>query len=205
MSTRVEVADASQVGEARRQVSALARALGFSEEDAGRAALVATEAATNLARHGGGGELVARALAGAGGAAAGVAQLALDRGPGIPDLARAMADGYSTGGTAGQGLGAMRRMSDAFDAYGPPGQGTALVLRLRPTAPGGPPAADDPDLGAVCLPLAGETACGDGWGGWGSAAAGTERLLVVDGLGHGPAAAEAGGAGLDGGGGVFAG
>ncbi len=202
VSVRIEVADASQVGEARRQVAALARAFGFDEEDAGRAALVATEAVTNVARHGGGGALVARALSGAPGAGGGLELLALDRGPGIPDLARALADGYSTGGTAGAGLGAMRRLSEGFDVYGAPGQGTAVALRLRPGRAASP--ADDADFGAVCLPKPGEQACGDGWGRWGTAAAGDERLVVVDGLGHGPAAAAAAAAALEAAGRLFA-
>jgi anti-sigma regulatory factor (Ser/Thr protein kinase) len=198
----VEVADASQVGEARRLVTALARAAGFGEDDAGRAALVATEAATNLARHGGGGALVARALPADAHGARGLELLALDRGPGIPDPARALVDGYSTGGTAGEGLGAMRRQSDAFDLYGAPGQGTALLLRLRPGRAAAAP--DERDFGAVCLPLPGERECGDAWAHFGTPSGGDERLVVVDGLGHGPMAADAAGAALDAAGRLFA-
>lgn len=199
LSLRVEAADASQVGEARREVSAFARTLGFGEEDAGRVALVATEAATNVVRHGGGGVLVARALPGHAsgletGLETGLELLALDRGPGIPDLPRALVDGYSTGGTAGAGLGAMRRMSDVFDVHGAPGHGTAVLLRLYPARVGVAPR-DDADFGAVCLPTAGEQACGDAWARFGSGDA--ERLIVVDGLGHGPLAAEAAAAALD--------
>lgn len=131
-TTVVAVEAANQVGEARRAAAALAARLGFSEADAGRVALVATEAATNLARHATDGVLLVQSAPAAGppladgragegaGAAAGVELVAVDRGPGIRDLARAAADGFSTGGTSGQGLGAMRRAADQFDLYSVP-------------------------------------------------------------------------------------
>jgi hypothetical protein len=52
------VNDESQVAEARRGVVAIARQQGFNEVDAGRAALVATELATNLVKHARSGELL---------------------------------------------------------------------------------------------------------------------------------------------------
>ena len=81
-------------------------ALGFDEADAGRVAIVVTEAATNLIKHAGGGEILGRACAGAG-ARGGARVLALDRGPGIASLDAALRDGYSTAGSAGTGLGAI--------------------------------------------------------------------------------------------------
>jgi anti-sigma regulatory factor (Ser/Thr protein kinase) len=61
-SAQLTIADATAVGEARRAALDLARKLGLAETDAGRAALVTTEIATNLAKHGGGGELFLREL-----------------------------------------------------------------------------------------------------------------------------------------------
>ena len=91
---RLEIGDASAVGQARCCGAELARSLGLSDTDAGRLALVVTEAATNLVKHAGGGELFLRALQRGG--AAGVSVLALDRGPGIRNLREALRDGYST-------------------------------------------------------------------------------------------------------------
>lgn len=180
----VPVTESSQVGEARRLVSTVTRRLGFDETAAGKAAIVVTEVAGNLVKHGGGGEIVVRPLTQ--GERNGLEILALDRGPGIADVAKSLRDGYSTAGTPGTGLGAVARLSDEFDLYSAPGQGTALLARLWPKAV--PPGADGfhetAEHGAVCLPVAGEEAPGDGWeiqhrpGGW--------RLLVADGLGHGP-------------------
>ena len=54
---RIVVTESSQVAEARRRAAEIAEADGFSETDAGRVALVATELATNLIKHGGGRDL----------------------------------------------------------------------------------------------------------------------------------------------------
>ena len=56
---RIAVTETSQVAEARRRAAEIAEAGGFNETDAGRVALVATEMATNLIKHGGGGDLLA--------------------------------------------------------------------------------------------------------------------------------------------------
>src|SRR5262249_2261442 len=93
------VSDQSQVGEGRRTVATACRSAGLDETDAGRASIVATEAATNLLKHAHGGEIVVSAIAGADGA--GVQLLALDSGPGIADVGAALADGHSTAGTVG--------------------------------------------------------------------------------------------------------
>ncbi len=58
----VAVADETQPGEARRVASGMARLLGFDETSAGRVALVVTEVATNIVKHGGGGEILIRPL-----------------------------------------------------------------------------------------------------------------------------------------------
>src|SRR4051794_9852535 len=85
----IPVDDATQVGEARRAVAALVAALALDEETAGKIALVATELATNVARHGHGGRLLVRALNDGA-----VEIVAIDKGPGLADVDRAMRDGY---------------------------------------------------------------------------------------------------------------
>jgi hypothetical protein len=149
---------------------------------------VATEAATNLAKHATGGQVVLRSLAPED-AGCGVEVLALDRGPGIADVGRSLRDGYSTAGTAGAGLGAIRRLADLFDLATAPGLGTALVARVcrRDVPDAAPPQAVE--VGAVCLPVAGEEACGDAWAVESSPT--RTAVLVADGLGHGLLAATA--------------
>lgn len=185
----VALADASAVAEARRRVAALAAALAFDEVRAGQLALVVTELATNVLKHGGGRGWL---LAGDDGQAA-IDVLALDQGPGMTDIARCLADGYSSTGTPGNGLGAVRRLAHSFHVASWPGQGTVLHARLlRQGAK--PPSLDDAVAG-VCVAKPGEVACGDGWAWHGDA--GTRTVFVVDGLGHGTEAAVAAQAALE--------
>src|ERR1044071_3320249 len=112
-STAIAVAESSQAGQARRDAAALAARLGFSEEAQGKVAIVVSEAAKNLVAHAREGLILLRALHA--GPHLGVEMLALDKGPGMADVERCLQDGYSTAGTGGVGLGAMRRMSSVFD------------------------------------------------------------------------------------------
>jgi anti-sigma regulatory factor (Ser/Thr protein kinase) len=183
VSTLVPLPDDSAAGEARRAARRLAGELGIDEVTAERAAIVATEAARNAVRHGGGGMLILRGLGPP--ERGGVELLALDRGPGIPDLAAALRDGYSTAGTPGHGLGAMSRLATRFEVWSAPGAGTAVLAHVRRA----PATADDDAVGAVCLPMRGETACGDRW--VVLRRDGRTLCAVVDGIGHGPLAADA--------------
>ena len=179
--TVIRVADSSHRGEARRVAAGWAERLGFDEERGGRVALVATELATNLVKHvPGGGCLFAASVERHG--AVGLELVALDAGPGIEDEARALDDGYSTAGGAGIGLGGVSRLSDAFDLYSSPGAGHGGrgpdLARVGPDEDRASPPA------AICAMMAGETVSGD-------ALAvrdvdGQTRIVVADGLGHGP-------------------
>lgn len=189
---RCRVEESSHVGEARRQVAAFCRALEFDETRAGQAALVVTELASNIIKHaaGAGGEMVFRAIEIDG--TKGVDILALDRGPGIMNVGASLQDGYSTAGSAGAGLGAIRRLSSAFDLYSSLGQGCAVFSRLWQDAAPLPPAASPLALNvaAVCLPVAGEEACGDAWAMRAGRQSGeSTSFMIADGLGHGPDAA----------------
>jgi anti-sigma regulatory factor (Ser/Thr protein kinase) len=177
----VAVTDASQVGQARRAAAALALQLGFDETEGGKVALTVTEAASNLVKHAGGGEIVLRGLED------GIEILALDRGPGMADLDRCLRDGFSTAGSPGTGLGAITRLSGLFDAYTRPQGGTTLLCRLW--ARSGADRTRALAVGAVHLPKAGEAICGDAWAV--DERPGRGLILVADGLGHGPAAAAA--------------
>jgi anti-sigma regulatory factor (Ser/Thr protein kinase) len=190
-----DVHEPSQVGEVRRAAQTQAQALGFDDAAAGRAALVATELGTNLVKHARGGRLLLAAVQGDDGAPL-LELMSLDDGPGITDIGRSMADGYSTAGTPGTGLGAARRLSALFELHTAVPHGTLIVARIGAAAPpalGGPAgqrnAAQRLQQGAAMVCAPGETVCGDGWA--------LERsgdrcaLLMADGLGHGVHAAEA--------------
>jgi anti-sigma regulatory factor (Ser/Thr protein kinase) len=183
----IEVKDASQVAEARRAAVGLAQAHGFGEADAGRVAIVATELATNMLKHGNGGVLLVGGYDDPTGS--GIECLALDKGDGMANVAASLRDGYSTAGSPGTGLGAVVRGSHASDIYSMPGAGTAVLARLASGQPERARLPVQPDHGAVSVAMAGEDACGDGWC-WKRHADGN-TAMVADGLGHGPFAAEA--------------
>jgi len=181
----LQIAERSRVAEARRLAVQVSTAQGFNEKDAGRVAIVATELATNLVKHAGGGEIVISSFDDAEGK--GLELLALDKGPGIVDLNKALADGHSTSGTAGTGLGAIRRSADVFAVSSRGGRGTAVLARLKPE---GPATVEGGYLIAgLCAPYPGETVCGDGWAIGASAA--RIAVLMADGSGHGPEAHKA--------------
>jgi anti-sigma regulatory factor (Ser/Thr protein kinase) len=182
------VTEASQIGEPRRAVQRLASRLGFSEQDGGRAALVLTELATNLAKHGRDGELLLGPVNTPAGGPAGLDIIAIDRGPGIPDVALSRRDGYSTAGTLGHGLGAIDRIADSMEVY-TLSSGTIIAARiwLDPRTP--PRTQGRMDVGAVQVSKAGEPVCGDAWS-W-RMRDGRLAVLVADGLGHGLQAADA--------------
>ena len=175
---RFVIDDASKVGEARRAAQTLAN-FEFNAEEAGKVAIAATELANNLLRHAGGGELLLQSIGE--GAQTTVELLALDKGPGMADVQRCMQDGYSTGGTPGTGLGAVRRLASEFDIHSRQGEGTAVMARFG--------AVQSLRFGAISIALEGEIDCGDGWSVQ-TSAQGT-AALVVDGLGHGTFAADA--------------
>jgi anti-sigma regulatory factor (Ser/Thr protein kinase) len=176
--------DPSKVGEARRAAQTLAN-FELDAETAGRVAIAATELANNLLRHAGGGELLIQKLGNDD--ATSIELLAIDPGPGMQDIERCMTDGYSTAGTPGTGLGAVRRLAREFDIHSEPGAGTVVMARFG--------AATQLCYGAVNLPLDGEVVCGDAW----DLAEGPQgfALFVVDGLGHGAFASEAAQAGVN--------
>ena len=184
--TVVAVNDASQVGEARRQAVRIAETLNLSESDRGRVAIVASELATNLARYATAGEILLRAMPATN--PQWIELLAVDRGPGITDVTRSLEDGYSTGGTAGTGLGAARRLSNVFDIYSTRPGGTVVFCRLQPKATN-IVAEDTFVYSAISRPAPLEVMCGDSWR---IVQRGSElAIMIVDGLGHGPSAASA--------------
>lgn len=180
--TSIAILENTNVSEARRAAARLAQALQLDPTTEGHLAIVVTELARNVQLHGGGGEIILQAEE----SSRSVDVLALDKGDGIANFSDALQDGYSSSGTPGTGLGAINRLSSTCTVYSAPGQGTVLLARISP------------DSGqerkwsataAVCVPIAGETECGDAWAFDDQA---QRRLIVVaDGLGHGSAAADA--------------
>jgi len=184
--------DQSQVGEARRRVAYLAQDAGFDETDCGRAAIVVTELSTNLVRYAKEGQILIRA--GADGDRKLIEIHSIDRGPGIADVARSLTDGYSTGGTPGNGLGAIERICDVFDIYSSVPQGTVIYTRIDSKSATTPPSCAFV-CGVINRPAPYEEVSGDTWRI--AERSGVFSLIMIDGLGHGPEAAAAANTGAD--------
>lgn len=187
METTVIIDDQSRIAEVRRAAVNLGNSMGLTPELIAQAALVTSELCTNILKYAERGEVCLSTLC-ANGKAYGLDVVALDRGPGIANFEAAAKDGFSTGGSLGIGLGTMRRAAALFDIYTAPGLGTALMVRLQEKGAAAP--ADGGFVsGSRMTTIRGETVSGDSW----SCLRFDHSMAVavVDGLGHGPKAAEA--------------
>ncbi len=186
LHTAFPMEDTSRVGEARRHAALLASSANLDETSAGRLAIVVTELGTNLVRHATQGRLLLAARPGSGR----VEVISIDNGPGIADIARSLGDGYSTGGTPGTGLGAVRRLSQEFDLHSAMGEGTVLVARIVSSSASRQPAESHAvTCAGICTAAPGEIVSGDSWAAGFNGTLGS--VMVADGLGHGPDAAAA--------------
>lgn len=157
----IAITERSSSGAVRRISAQMAERARIKDAEHGRVPLIVTELATNQLLHATGGEILIRMLPTEAGP--GIEIIALDRGPGIPDIQRCMADGYSSGGTGGTGLGAVRRLSTEFDIYSKPQMGTVVMSRVR-SLDRKPPATTE--FSALNVPAPNETQCGDAWHLW---------------------------------------
>jgi len=126
-SQTITVHHDSDVGAARRAAKGMVEALGFDPVAGEEVALAVIELATNLIKHAGGGQLILTPLQD--GARVGLEVVSHDTGPGIPDIERALTDGFSTSGSRGMGLGAVNRLMDEFDLRSRFREGTRVVCR----------------------------------------------------------------------------
>ncbi|MGR6968454.1 SpoIIE family protein phosphatase [Streptomyces cynarae] len=194
----VPVHDSTRVRDVTVAVQDTCGHAGFDDSRTAAAVLVATELSTNLLKHAGGGHILidtvdADLTSDAAARKPALQIVAIDHGPGIPDLAAALGDGFSTTSSLGAGLGTCRRIADDFDVHSAPGRGTIALARIRAGSGRrrrGHVRQDQAPVraGGVNIAVAGPQS-GDAW----ACVRFGERvtLLLADGLGHGPAAAEA--------------
>jgi len=121
-----EVRAAHDVVAVRQMVREWAVATGFSLVDQTKIVTAASELARNTLVHGGGGRVRLEALND--GDRRGLRVVFEDAGPGIPDLAQALRDGFTTGNGLGLGLGGAKRLSNQFEIDSKPGQGTRVSI-----------------------------------------------------------------------------
>ncbi|MEP6790561.1 MAG: anti-sigma regulatory factor [Ramlibacter sp.] len=123
----VSIATTDDLGKARRLVMAWATQLDFNSLERTKLVTAASELGRNALVHGKGGTMtIAQVQAGA---KTGLQLEFTDGGPGIPDIAQAMTDGYSTAKSMGVGLGGARRLVSEFEINSRPGEGTRVTIK----------------------------------------------------------------------------
>lgn len=124
--------DFTRAGEASATVKRTLRQLGFPADTVRRVAIAMYEGEINMVIHAGGGVADVEILPDK------VVVVLTDHGPGIPDIEKAMQEGWSTapdnvrslGFGAGMGLPNMKKYTDAMDIRTAVGQGTTMTLTV---------------------------------------------------------------------------
>lgn len=198
-SVKLPVEEQSQVGEARRRCFSLCKEIGFDDVTTEKALIVVTELGTNLVKHasGQGRCIILQVLKDATRDHIWVEIYSIDKGKGITNLNAALNDGYSTKGTSGIGLGAVKRLSSQFDIFSQPENGVVIYSMICPrkhnpmltNVSSGDQVFERFTSAQLLIPMVYEIKCGD--------ITGIHYLkdkimvMVADGLGHGEEAAKA--------------
>jgi serine/threonine-protein kinase RsbT len=123
----VSIRSAADIVAARQKGRALASRFGFNGSDLTVIATAISELARNILEYAKTGEIRLSLAQKAG--RNGLMIVARDEGPGIPDVSRAMQDGYTTGRGLGLGLPGVRRLMDDFEIVSQVGKGTAVSVK----------------------------------------------------------------------------
>ncbi len=198
----LDLADEGDIGQAKRSVRRCAAGIGFNERQLAEIDIAIKEIGTNAVKFARGTGHLYFARAEETIEEDGIELIYLDKGPGIEDISTAIEDGFTTAGTMGAGLGAIKRMSDEFymyssverqtrrlSLYGRTTTGTAIVFRKHLSGEKHPRQHSREVWGGFSRPLMRSDANGDAY----VIRQQENRLLVaiIDGLGHGLAAREA--------------
>jgi serine/threonine-protein kinase RsbT len=123
---RLIISSSDDIVRVRQAVRAKAIEIGLRLVDQTKIVTAASEIARNTLDYGGGGTVTIQVLEKAG--RRGLRLIFEDQGPGIPDIDRALTDGYTTGTGLGLGLGGARRLSNEFSIESQPGKGTRVMI-----------------------------------------------------------------------------
>ena len=115
---------------ARQAVRDWAKEIGLSILDLTKVVTAASELARNTVTYGGGGIMSLEVVSN--GARKGLRMTFEDQGPGIPDIERALVDGFSTGGSLGLGLPGAKRLVDEFAVTSSTAGTSIRILRWKP-------------------------------------------------------------------------
>jgi len=122
----VPIAVDDDIVRVRQRVRDWAISLGFSLVDQTKLVTAASELARNTLIYGKGGTLMLESVLNE--RKRGLRLTFEDRGPGIPDVALALKDGYTTDNGLGLGLSGSRRLAQDFAIDSRPGEGTRVII-----------------------------------------------------------------------------
>ena len=133
MTYNVPGDDFTRAGEASSDVKGVLKKLGLSPVVVRKVAIAMYEGEINMVIHGGGGQIAVEI------GGEDIRMSLSDHGPGIPDIALAMQEGWSTapeevrnlGFGAGMGLPNMKKYSDEMEIISAPGEGTTVNMTVR--------------------------------------------------------------------------
>lgn len=110
----------------RNRVKEYATKIGMGLVNQTKLITAASELVRNMLRYANGGETLIEVVSK--GRENGIRLTFADKGPGIPDIEKAMKDGFSTAKSLGLGLPGTKRLVSQFDIKSIPGEGTTVVI-----------------------------------------------------------------------------
>ncbi|MEX0783749.1 MAG: anti-sigma regulatory factor [Dehalococcoidia bacterium] len=125
----IAISEESDIVAARQRARMFAVELGFRAMDQSRITTAVSELARNVVRYANNGEgrVHLREIRDDG--RVGIEILVEDEGPGIPNIDKAMEQGFSSGTGLGLGLGGTKRLMDEMLIESAPGTGTRITIR----------------------------------------------------------------------------
>lgn len=169
----------------KKDIHRLAAEAGLGQKRLSELDIIVAELTSNLFKYGENGEILFGVFQN--GEAPYIELICIDSGPGMYNPAKMLVDGVSTSNTMGHGLGSIKRLSDNFDIYSQVGWGTIVLSRIYL---GGKSLKKMPVMiRPLVLSKPGETTSGDGI--TYKLTKDNIKLMLCDGLGHGPEANKA--------------
>jgi len=167
----------------KKEIHRTAAEAGMSATRINQLDLIVAEMTSNLFKYSDDGELLLGVFSNGGSPY--IELISIDNGPGMVNPAKMMQDGVSTSNTLGHGLGSMKRLSDTFELYSQIGWGTILLARIY-NEPEKVNKKNDVVMRPIVIYKPGEKTSGDGF-----TYKRTDKylkIMLADGLGHGPEA-----------------
>ncbi|WP_419884174.1 anti-sigma regulatory factor [Peribacillus sp. B-H-3] len=112
---------------ARQTGRKVSKELDFSLVDQSRITTSISELARNIYKYALPGKIIIEAIIKEN--KHGIKVIAVDEGPGIPDIKKALEDGYTTSGGLGAGVPGVKRLMDEFEIYSAVGEGTKIIVK----------------------------------------------------------------------------